>query len=40
LNVTFTSHGSMNMQIIHSHQLRDPLVDDHTLTWLVTRWFV
>jgi len=31
----------MNMQInpisTHSHQLRDPLIDDHTLTWLVTK---
>jgi len=47
LNVTlhtlasFSVHVSMNMQMIpastHSQQLRDPLVDDHTLSWLVTR---
>jgi len=44
LNVTLASFsigGSVNMQIspvsTHSHHLRDPLVDNHMLTWLVTR---
>jgi len=33
---------SMNMQMspASTHSLRDPPVDDHTLIWLVTRWFV
>jgi len=38
---SFIMHGSMNMQIsptsTHSHQLKDPFVDDHTLMWLVIR---
>jgi len=36
---SFSIRGSMNMQIspssTHSNQLRDPLVDDHTLSRLV-----